>query len=285
VLALVSRKLRSMNVRRVLVLGSGYTGSRALRAARAQGVQALGSVRSVESAAPLLAEGFTIFVGAAGAGLEDQIAPFVDAQTHVVVAFPPDGQSDERLAPHLAGAHSIAYISSTGVYGETRGRIDAETPLPASPDARAQRILRAEQAYRSVGGAVLRSPGIYGPDRGLHVRVLSGEHKIPGDGSRTLSRIHAEDLAAFALALHGVPGRTFVVGDLAPAPHIEVVRFICERYGAPLPPFVPLDSVHASLRADRAIDASQALRELGVTLRFPSYREGMDPAVTGLRAG
>ena len=47
--------------------------------------------------------------------------------------------------------------------------------------------------------------------------------------------------------------------------------------GVPLPPFVPLESVHESLRADRRIDASRALATLGVTLRYPTYREGMAP--------
>jgi nucleoside-diphosphate-sugar epimerase len=170
------------------------------------------------------------------------------------------------------------------VYGDRRGKIDRDTPLPEQPDERAQRLLRAEQAYRDVGGTVLRSPGIYGPDRGLHVRVLRGEHRIPGDGSRTLSRIHAHDLAELALAASDGRGETFVVGDHAPAAHIEVVRFICERYRVPLPPSVPLESVHASLRADRAVDPSAALAVLKVALRYPSYREGMSPEATGLSA-
>jgi nucleoside-diphosphate-sugar epimerase len=108
-----------------------------------------------------------------------------------------------------------------------------------------------------------------------------------------LSRIHVDDLAQLILALVpavGSPaapraarvGETFVVGDLAPAPHVDVVRFVCETYGVPLPPFVPLESVHESLRADRRIDPSRALERAGIALIYPSYREGMAPAATGL---
>ncbi len=64
--------------------------------------------------------------------------------------------------------------------------------------------------------------------------------------------------------------------------HGDVVRFIAETYGAPLPPFVPLESVHESLRADRRIDASRALTTFGITLIHPSYREGMAPSATGI---
>jgi nucleoside-diphosphate-sugar epimerase len=264
---------------RLLVLGAGYTGARALRLGRARGLAVCGTVRSESSAAELRAAGFEILVTPE---LDERIAERVDADTHVIVAFPPDDRSDARIAPSLRAAHSIAYISSTGVYGERRGRIDDTTPLPAAPDARAQRILSAEQQYRSVFGCVLRSPGIYGPDRGLHERVLNGSHRIPGDGGRTLSRIHADDLAEVALAASSAPAETFVVGDHRPAPHLEVVRFICESYGVPLPESVPLDSVHASLRADRQVDPARALERFQVTLRYPSYREGMAPAATGL---
>jgi len=75
-----------------------------------------------------------------------------------------------------------------------------------------------------------------------------------------------------------------VVGDLEPAAHIEVVRFIAEAYGVALPPCVPLESVHESLRADRRVDASRALSTFGVTLRYPTYREGMSPSATSLPA-
>jgi hypothetical protein len=50
---------------------------------------------------------------------------------------------------------------------------------------------------------------------------------------------------------------------------------VCEEFGVPLPPFVPLESVHESLRADRRVDPSRALARAGITLRYPSYREGM----------
>jgi nucleoside-diphosphate-sugar epimerase len=175
----------------------------------------------------------------------------------------------------LARAAAITYISSTGVYGDRTGVIDDTTPLPNPLNARSERLLAGENAYRPFGATILRSPAIYGKERGLHCRILRGDHRIPGDGSQTLSRIHVEDLAALILASRNVRGETFVVGDLEPSPHIDVVRFVCENYGLPLPPFAPLSDLPDSLRANRAIDARRALRELGVTLRYPSSREGM----------
>jgi nucleoside-diphosphate-sugar epimerase len=137
--------------------------------------------------------------------------------------------------------------------------------------------LAGEAAYRPLGATILRSPAIYGRERGLHRRIARGDHRIPGDGSQILSRIHVEDLATLILATRTVRGETFVVGDLAPSPHIDVVRFICESQGLPLPAFAALGEQPDSLRANRAIDASRALRVLGVRLRYPTFREGMAP--------
>ena len=100
-----------------------------------------------------------------------------------------------------------------------------------------------------------------------------------------LSLVHVDDLAQLVLASGGfaeLRGHAMVVGDLEPAPHIDVVRFICEAYGVPMPAFVPLESVHESLRADRRVDPSRAITTLGVTLRYPTYREGVAPAATGI---
>lgn len=269
-----------MSFSRVLILGCGYAGLRVLRLARERAYAVVATTRSEQRTADLRAEGATVL---SAATLGGEIEPYVDAQTRVVVAFPANTETDAAVAPRLARAHSVRYVSSTGVYGALRGRIDDRTQLPAAGDPRSQRLQDAEARYRDAGATVLRCPAIYGPDRGVHVRVLRGEHKIPGDGSQVLSRVHAEDLAQFALAPAAARGETFVLGDLAPAPHIEVVRFVCETYRVPMPEAVPLESLHASLRADRAVDAGRALEAFGVTLRYPSYREGMWPDATGLR--
>lgn len=266
-------------IQKLLILGCGYTGLAALRQGVARGLPVTATVRSDARRVELRNEPARILLMTP---LDARIAQYVDASTHVVVCFPADEVTDAAVAPALADAHSIAYISSTGVFGERSGPIDDATPLPDPPGERAARLLRAEAHYRAHGATVLRSAAIYGPDRGLHMRVLRGEHKLPGDGSHTLSRIHVEDLAQLALAAAAVRGETFVVGDAEPAAHGDVVRFICQTYRVPMPESVPLDSVHASLRADRAIDASRARRVLGVTLRYPSYREGMSPEATGI---
>jgi nucleoside-diphosphate-sugar epimerase len=261
---------------RVLVLGLGYSGRAVLALASATGLAVAAVVRREETAAELRARGIDVTVSPE---FGPEIAALTDAGTHVVVTFPPDGATDTRVARALPrvsdGLAALTYLSATSVYGDLHGSVDDATPVASSPSPAARRRLEAEDAWRSRGSAVLRCPAIYGPDRGLHVRIRSGAHRIPGDGLGYVSRVHVEDLAAFVLAAPRAPGETFVIGDTDPAPHRDVVAFVCETYGVPMPPCVPLEHVHETLRGDRRIDPSRALARLGVTLRYPTYRVGM----------
>ncbi len=259
---------------RVVVLGAGYAGLAIAQAALARGLSVAATSRSRERAASLRATHPSLVVEHV-AELGPSTARLVGPDTHVVVTFPPDGATDARIAPHLAHARALTYLSTVGVYDDHAGLLDDATPLPAEPSPGATARLAAERSWRHAGATTLRCPAIYGADRGVHVRLAQGTFQVPGDGTRATSRVHVEDLAALALAAAAVRGETFVVGDERPATHDEVVRWVCAERGLPHPGYVPLDEVHRTLRADRRVDASRALRELGVTLRFPSYREGM----------
>jgi nucleoside-diphosphate-sugar epimerase len=200
--------------------------------------------------------------------------------THAIVTFPPKSGVDAELAALLVHARAISYLSTTGVYEDLEGVIDDSTPLPEQPSPKYAAVRAAEACYRDVGGAVLRSPGIYGPGRGIHVRLAHGDFRLSGDGSRYGSRIHVVDLAALLLASDRTPGETFVVGDQEPCPQREIVSWLCQRLDLPFPASAPLSEVHETLRRNRRVDASRALTRLGVTLQFPSYREGFADALS-----
>ena len=232
----------------VLVLGLGYAGSAIARLAEKRGLSTFGTRRRD---GPLTAE---------------LLRPHLSANTHVAVCFPPDGVTDAAIAPVLRD-YPITYLSSTGVYGD--GVIDDTTPPLENPRREAEKI------WQAVHATVLRCPAIYGPDRGIHVRIQRGEYKIGGDGDQFTSRIHVDDLARLVLATRNVRGEAFVVGDAAPATQNEICAWVAAEYGVPMPPHVPLEEVHVTLRGNRRVDGSRALRVLGVTLEYPTYREGL----------
>jgi nucleoside-diphosphate-sugar epimerase len=257
----------------VIVFGAGFTGSRVAEAAVRRGMSALAVVRSEASAEALRERGLRVTTDDACSVARASLAP----ATHAIVTFPPAGDTDVELATLLAKARAISYLSTTGVYEDLEGEIDDATPLPRAPSPKYAAVLAAEAAYRAVGGAVLRSPGIYGAERGIHVRLLRGDFKLSGDGSRYGSRIHVEDLAELLLASAKAPGETFVVGDLEPCRQRDMVAWLCERLGLPFPESAPLEQVHETLRRNRRVNPTRALQRLGVTLKYPTYREGSLP--------
>ena len=245
-------------------------------AARARGLSVLGVVRSAESAARLRARGVDATTEDASEVAQAEVGP----STHALVTFPATAPTELALAPLLTQARAVSYLSTTGVYEDLEGVVDDSTPLPAQTSPKYAAVLAAERAFRAVGAAVLRAPGIYGQARGIHVRLQRGDFRLSGDGSRYGSHIHVADLAELLLASAATPRETFAVGDLEPCRQIDIVTWLCERLALPLPPSAPLETVHETLQRNRQVDGARALRRLGVSLLYPTYREGLAGAIS-----
>lgn len=220
----------------------------------------------------------------AAMGVEPLIMPLPSAEivehlaegADVLISFPPDGSTDAIIAPACASARCLIYISSTGVYGRKSGRIDDGVSVDPS-DERMRPRLQAESIWREHGAIVLRPPGIYGPQSGLHKRLSEGDFKIPGTGENVLSRIHVYDLAAIILSIFELgimADTTYLVADEKPCSMKEVLAWLCNELNLPLPERVAPEHVNPSLRGNRSIDASRILKELGYQLKYPTYKEG-----------
>lgn len=259
----------------LVLLGCGFTGTYAAKLALAAGIRVIGTTRSPERAALLSKLG--VDVRLAPRLDEALVRPLLRDDTRVLVTYPPDPATDDAVLPLLSRAAAAVYLSSTGVYGGAAGHIDETTPVdPSEPRAAAR--LRAEALVRAAGGVVLRAAAIYGPGRGLHVRLARGEHKVAEGGQGVISRIHVEDLARLALAaLDRAPkGEAFVVADEAPVPQAEVIDWLCARLGVPRPAEVPREHLPPTLRNDRHVDGRKLRQILNVSLEYPTYREGFE---------
>ncbi|MCW5606172.1 MAG: NAD-dependent epimerase/dehydratase family protein, partial [Burkholderiales bacterium] len=153
---------------------------------------------------------------------------------HDIVHFvppPPRGPQDTRTA-HLIAAlakgaslpQQLVYISTSGVYGDCRGDLVAETQ-PARPRTdRAQRRADAERRLRAWGArsgvhvAILRVPGIYAADRLPLARLEKGTPALRPEEDAYVNHVHADDLARIVLAaLHRAhPNRAYNAADDAP---------------------------------------------------------------------
>jgi 2-alkyl-3-oxoalkanoate reductase len=141
-----------------------------------------------------------------------------------------------------------------------------------------------DEAVTDFGGIVLRYGGFYGAaNDGLVDPVRKRLFPIVGDGGGVFSWIHLDDAAAgtvLALEHHG-PAIYNIVDD-DPAPVREWLPVLAEALGAKPPRRVPrwLARLFAGEAAvmmgteSRGASNAKAKRELGWTLRYPSWREG-----------
>jgi nucleoside-diphosphate-sugar epimerase len=277
------------------VLGAGYTGTRLVeRLARETADEVIltrrdAAVATVQAgAAQQLAAhaGGRIRVRGIAAELA-QPATFRGAipAGAIVVCTAPPGEEPAREIGELAEAARDAarfiYISSTGVYGPGGGAWVDET-WPVAPFTRSGQARASAESALPEAAIALRAAGIHGPGRSTADRIRAGTYRVVGDGSAHVSRIHVDDLVEAIVragaAATSVRGPVNCADD-DPAPIGEVADAIAARLGLPPPPRVDPKTVAVEvagmLTANRRIANTRMKQELGVVLRYPSWRDAL----------
>jgi nucleoside-diphosphate-sugar epimerase len=278
--------------RRLFIFGLGFSGLEIAKLAKAQGWSVAGTCTGEEKARRLREAGIE-------AHRFDGTAPLTrqafGEPTHVLCTIAPGEAGDPALRSCrdlLGRARWLGYLSTTGVYGDHEGGWVDET-MPAIPtQPRSRQRLAAEQGWRALAaetGAslhILRLPGIYGPGRSTLDRVRAGTAQRIDKQGQAFSRIHVEDLAASALKVMArEDGKVEIwnVADDLPAPNADVIAYACELLGRPVPPAIPWEEAAPSMSAmarsfyseSRRVRNEKLKRELGVVLRYPTYRAGL----------
>lgn len=269
----------------LLSIGHGYSARALARLLLPQGWRIIATTRSAAKADLLRAEGVEPMVWTGGA------LPLSEA-THLLTSVAPDGSGDPVLAAQrneIAAARHlewVGYLSTVGVYGDHGGGwVDEETPLTPSTTRGLQRVA-AETAWAALGLPlhVFRLAGIYGPGRGPFEKVRDGTARLIVKPGQVFSRIHVEDIAQVLAAsiARPNPGRVYNVCDDAPSPPEDVLAYAAELLGLPRPPEVPFDPASMTPMAASFYAENKRVRndrikaELGVSLRYPDYRAGLE---------
>lgn len=270
---------------RLFIFGLGYSGLEIARLAKAAGWHVAGTVTGADKAGRLASEGIETHPFDGTAPLA---ASALERTSHVLCTIPPGTAGDPALrtsAVQLRGVSWLGYLSTTGVYGDHEGRWVDETTPPRPDQPRSLARLAAERAWQALGATICRLPGIYGPGRSAVDRVKAGTARRIDKPGQVFSRVHVEDVAVAALAAmaHPSSGAIYNVADDLPAPNGEVIAYACELLGLPVPPAVPWDEVAPTMSAmarsfyaeNRRVRNDRLKHELGVVLRYPTYREGL----------
>ncbi len=286
--------------RTCLIVGCGYTGRRLARGLQAHW-QVWATARTAAAAAGLEAEGIrTVRADLDAAPPPGCLERLADGAAIAYLAPPPDGGTDDpRLGNLLAALGSarpaaLLYMSTTGVYGDTRGgTVTEDSPLAPSNDRSRRRVAAeaAAQAWcaaRGVRCVVLRVPGIYGPGRLPLDRLQRGEPALRPEDAGPGNRIHVDDLVAACVAALERPVRgAFNVSDGNPATTTEFLQRTAAIAGLPTPPLVALadaagrisPGMLAFLRESRRVDNRRMRDELGVVPRYANLDDGISASL------
>lgn len=194
---------------------------------------------------------------------------------------------------------SLAYASTSGVYGDCQGALVSETRTVAPATPRAVRRVNAELAVRHLGrtgvrASVLRIPGIYAPDRAggtPEARLRRGTPVLVPEDDVFTNHIHADDLARACMAAvwKGRPQRVYNASDATQMKMGDYFDLAADLYGLPRPPRVSRSAAQEQLSLmvlsfmseSRRLDNRRLLRELGVQLRYPSVAKGLRTSAAG----
>lgn len=293
---------------RYLIAGAaGYTGSRLAEHLLNQGHYVRGLVRDQddEVVERLAARGMVVWEGdltqpESLVGVANSIEVVYNLTARTVLE---NGQvrrtlvdGNRNLIAACSRARSVsAYIftSSVAPYGD-RGDDWLSEDSPVDPCYRlGETMVEAELAIldlvrrHHIPAMILRVGSIYGPGRDPVESVLSGTATLIGDGRNYTAHIHVDDLvtALERVAEAGQPGALYNVVDDEPIRAAAFYGEIRQRLGM-VPPrtfskesalFSGLDPSIVGMAASSTRVSNERMRqELGVTLRYPTFRDWLD---------
>jgi nucleoside-diphosphate-sugar epimerase len=277
---------------RLFCFGLGYTALALGRLLAVEDWRIAGTTRSPDKQAKLASEGFDVFLFDRDRPLEDPTAALAGA-THVLTSIPPDEAGDPVLARHLADLRRCAtlewvgYLGTTGVYGDRGGAwVDEATAVaPTMPRTRRRAAAEGDWLASGLPVYIFRLAGIYGPGPGRNAleAVRAGTARRIVKPGQVFGRVHVDDITQVLRASisRPNPGAIYNVADDEPAPPQDVIAFACDLLGVAPPPEVPYDQAELSPMArsfyadSRRVRNARIKRELGVKLRYPTYRDGL----------
>jgi nucleoside-diphosphate-sugar epimerase len=285
---------------KLFCFGLGYSAETLARRLSPAEWHIAGTARTREGAGRIASLGYEaiLFDGHTAA---PEAASALATSTHVLVSASPDELGDPVLRLHsgdlsrATGLRWIGYLSTIGVYGNSGGQWIDETATPKPGSERAKRRLKAEADWLAFAAAhetrvqIFRLGGIYGPGRSAVDDLRDGSARRIVKPGQVFNRIHVEDIANVLLAAANGAGHHTIynVTDDEPSPSQDVVAHAARLMGLEPPPEIPFENAQLSpmgrsfYSENRRIRNQRLHEDLGVALRFPTYREGMAGILAG----
>ena len=245
-----------------------------------------GTSRSPEGVAAIHAQGFE-------GVLFSELNSIAASVTHIIISVPPSNDGDpvllrfkNELVKRAKSFEWVAYLSTTGVYGDRGGEwVNEDSALQPNTD-RGQRRVNAEAAWQQVVDLplhIFRLAGIYGPGRNAFESLKSGTAQRVIKQGQIFCRIHVEDIAGVLWASVNNPnfGRIYNMADDEPCPPQDVIAYAADLLGRPIPQSIAFEDAKLSAMAksfyadSKRVSNARIKNELGYELKYPNYRVGL----------
>lgn len=282
--------------------GLGYTATALSLKLQAQGWQVSGTCQSLDKQKILRDMGFDVDIFDGQTASENIVAK-LNTATHILQSIAPNKDGDpvlavlaEKLRARARGIEWFGYSSTTAVYGDRQGGWVDETDDLAPSMQRgfwreaAESQWRAEFQEADLPVHIFRLAGIYGPGRNQLIKLQQKKARRVIREGQLFSRIHVDDIAQVleASIKRPNPGEAYNVCDNEAAPPQDVIEFAANLLGIAPPPEELFEEADLTPMArsfyseSKKVSNEKIKSELGVKLKYPTYREGIRSLVASL---
>jgi len=271
-----------------LILGCGFSGSFFAKSIRELGCTALTSSRS-ENKDP----NSFVFNSEKGVIPDKEI---FDGVTHILSCIPPDKNGKDPVLERLQSKLEdlplewIGYLSTTGVYGDTKGGWVSEIDQPNPFQKRSLNRLNCEKKWIESGLPVqiFRLPGIYGPGRSTFESIKNKKIRVISKKNQVFSRVHVADITnAIIYLLQNKNSLKFYqiinIADDEPCSQIEVMQYCYDLIGLTMPKPILFEDAKEELSPmaqsfwmeNRRVSNKLLCQKLGYQLIYKNYKLGL----------
>tara|TARA_A100001388_G_scaffold264373_1_gene235569 strand:+ start:564 stop:1445 length:882 start_codon:yes stop_codon:yes gene_type:complete len=280
----------SINIKKkFLILGCGFSGSFFAKTIRKLGCTVLTSSRSANKDP-------NSFVF----NSENKIVPnkkIFDGVTHILSCIPPDENGNDPVLKSLknrlrslSSLEWVGYLSTTGVYGDTKGNWVSELNPPNPFQNRSHRRLNCEKEWieSDLPVQIFRLPGIYGPGRSTFEAIKNKKIRVIYKKNQVFSRIHVADITnAILFLLQNKDSLKFHqiinIADDEPCSQIQVIQYCYDLLGLTMPKPILFEEAKDALSPiaqsfwmeNRRISNKLLCETLGYKLIYKNYKMGL----------
>ena len=276
------------NKTKFLILGCGFSGNFFAKTIRQFGCTALTSSRS-ENKDP----NSFVFNSENGKIPDEKI---FDGVTHILSCIPPGKNGRDPVLGSLKSKLQslslewIGYLSTTGVYGNTKGGWVSECDKPNPVQKRSHMRLNCEREWIESGLPVqiFRLPGIYGPGRSTFETIRNQKIRVISKKDQVFSRIHVADISnAIIYLLQNKDSLKFHqiinIADDHPCSQLEVIKYCYDLIGLKMPKPILFEEAKKELSPiaqsfwmeNRRVSNKLLCETLGYNLIYKNYMTGL----------